>query len=138
MVSAAKAVELEPEIVADFEVGEKVTLAVATVAVYVPEFVQLLSTVMATAAVWLIAPLLPIVTEPLTLRALVTVSVDAFVPVPIVNESTVALAVTEGWFAPVKFASPMTAEFVALGTPFVQFAAVAQAVLVPPIQLVVV
>ena len=45
--------------------------------------------------------------------------------------------VIEGWFAPVKFASPMMASTVAVGTPAVQLAAWLQEVLVVPRQEVV-
>jgi hypothetical protein len=66
-----------------------------------------------------------------------TVKVVAFVP-PIVRLRQVEVAPIDGWFAPVKFASPKMALVVAVGTPFVQLLAVLQAVLVVPFQLVVV
>lgn len=58
-------------------------------------------------------------------------------PPPTVNERVVAAAVIDGSKVPVKSSSPITASTPAVGTPLVQFPAVAQAVLVVPRQLVV-
>ena len=63
------------------------------------------------------------------------VRVDAMVP-PIVSDRQEAVAVTSGCLLPVKLASPITASTVLDGTPLVQLAAVFQAVLVVPFQLV--
>ena len=82
-----------------------------------------------------IVPFEPIVILPETVKLLFTdprVSVDTFVPAPIVSDLHEELAVTDGWFAPVKFASPIITSTVEVGTPDVQFEAVPQEVLVIP------
>jgi hypothetical protein len=58
-------------------------------------------------------------------------------PPPTVSERQLEVAETDGWKVPVKLASPTIASTVAVGTPLVQLAAVAHAVLEVPRQLVV-
>ena len=116
-------------------VPEKVTCALATDALYVPEFVQLpLSVIVRFAELARMVPLLPIVTLPDTLMFLATVSVEAILPDPMVSDLQADVLVRVGWLLPVKLASPIIASMVAVGTPAVQLEAVLQFVLVAPVQ----
>lgn len=72
---------------------------------------------------------------PAIVSALDTVSVVVTVP-PMVRLAQVAVAEIVGWLEPVKLPSPKMAFIVAVGTPFVQFAAVPQVLLDVPFQLV--
>src|SRR6266516_2050962 len=74
------------------------------------------------------------VTLPDTVSVFPTVSVEVFVPAPRVSDLQTETAVNAGWYVPVKLASPMIASTEAVGTPAVQLAAVAQAVLFVPFQ----
>ena len=80
-------------------------------------------------------PLLFTVRLPVIVSALLMVRVDVTVP-PMVSDLHDAVAVTSGCLLPVKLASPITASTVLDGTPLVQLAAVFQAVLFVPFQLV--
>ncbi len=71
---------------------------------------------------------------PATVSPFPTLNVDALEPVPKVSDLHDELDVIDGWFVPVKFASPMIASVVADGTPFVQLEATFHAVLVVPVQ----
>ena len=77
-------------------------------------------------------PLVPILISPSTLNAWLTVKIEGLFPFPSVKDLQEALPVVDGWFGPVKFASPMMASRVEIGTPAVQFAAALQSVLAVP------
>lgn len=85
---------------------------------------------------WLSVPLLLIARSPLMVSELFTVTVAVLLP-PIVNDLQTAELLIVGWRVPVKFASPITASTVDVGTPFDQLPKVVQDVLFFPVQLVV-
>ena len=76
-------------------------------------------------------------TSPETVRVWSTLRVETLLPVPIVSDLHTELWLRSGWLGPVKLASPMMASTVAVGTPFVQLAALLQSLLTVPFQAVV-
>lgn len=132
IVSFRNVVTEEPCI--DCAVPAKITDDVVVVPLYVPFFIQLPVSVN-DAAPLLIVPFELIVIFPETVVVLLIVSAAVTAP-PRVNDLHTAVADIVGWLTPVKFASPIIASVVAVGTPFVQFVARAQLVLIVPFQLV--
>ena len=99
-----------------------------------PELLHEPLTVMDLVVLWMSVPLAAMVRLLATVRVNFTFNVAAATP-PMVSDwqVTALLPARVGWLVPVKFASPMIASSVAVGTPAVQLVAANQLV-PPPIQ----